>query len=88
MAVAALVLGILSLVFMFIPIIGVIAIPMSIVAIILGVLGKKSLEAQGKTVGIATAGMVTGIIALIISIIFTLICGACAAACAAPFALL
>ena len=85
MAVAAMVLGILALVVMFIPGIGVISIPMSIVGIILGAFGKKQLSAEGKPTGMATAGIVMGIIALAISTLFTLICGACAAACTIPF---
>ena len=79
MAIGALVLGILALVFMWIPIIGIIAIPMALVGVILGVVGKKQLTEAGSPTGMATAGIVLSIIALAISLLFTLICGACAA---------
>jgi hypothetical protein len=88
MGIASMVLGIVSLVVMFIPGIGIIAIPMSIIGIILGAVGKKQLSAAGQPSGFAVAGIVTGIIALVISAIFSLMCGACAATCASPLMLL
>ncbi len=77
MAVASLVLGIVSLVFMFIPGIGSIAPILAIIGIVLSVLGKKQLAATGQPTGVATAGLVCSIIGLVISGIFTLICAGC-----------
>ncbi|MBQ7506211.1 MAG: DUF4190 domain-containing protein [Lachnospiraceae bacterium] len=67
MSIAALILGIVGVVFDFIffPV-GLIA---SIVAIILGAIGRKKVEGKGM----ATAGLVLGIIGLILGIVF-LIC--------------
>jgi len=80
MAVASMVLGILSLLVMWIPVIGIVAVPMSLIGVILGASSKKSLTAQGKPTGVATAGIVMSVIALAISILFTLVCAACLAA--------
>jgi len=84
MAAGALVLGIVALVFSLIPFLNWIAIPLAIVGIILGALGGKQLQQQGKPGGMATAGLVLSIIALVFAIIFTIACGACAACAAAP----
>ncbi|MCL2574214.1 MAG: hypothetical protein FWE34_06675 [Defluviitaleaceae bacterium] len=84
MAVASLVLGVLALVLMWIPVLGIAAIPAALIGIVLAVVGKKNLAAAGSPTGMATAGLVCSIIALIISTIFTLVCGACAAVCATP----
>lgn len=75
MAVASLVLGILSLVFMWIPYINILAIILAIVGIVLGALGMKQLKAAGKPSGMATAGMVMSIIGLAISVIYVIACG-------------
>ena len=84
MAIGALVLGILSLVVMWIPGVGLLAIPMSIAAVALGVVSRKQLAAMGQPTGMATAGFVLGLISLILSVIFTLVCGLCVL-CAIPF---
>lgn len=65
MATAALVLGILAVVFAFIPVIGLIAFILAPLAIIFGVLGRKSSKK-----GQATAGAITGGVGLVISIIW------------------
>jgi len=86
MAIASLVLGILSLILLWIPWIGIIAILTSIIGIVLGVMGKRQLLEADAPTGIATAGIVTSIIALILSSLFTLACVICAAAIAtSPF---
>ncbi|MBS1119097.1 MAG: hypothetical protein H6Q90_1325 [Deltaproteobacteria bacterium] len=58
MAIAALVLGIVGLLFSFIPCLGMYAIPLTLLAVVLGALGMK--KPQGK--GMAIAGLVCGIV--------------------------
>jgi hypothetical protein len=73
LAIAALVLGIISLCMAPIPVITLLAWPGSIVAIVLGILGVKS---SGK--GMAIAGIILGVVALILLIglmIFNLVYG-------------
>jgi len=84
MAVGALVLGIVALVFSLIPFVSVVAIPLAVVGIILGALGGKQLQQQGRPAGQATAGLVLSIIALVFAVIFTIACGACTACATAP----
>lgn len=74
MAVAALVVGICSIVFDFIFVwLGLI---LGIVAIILGVMARK----QNPTDGKATAGLVCGIIGAALAIVCWVACAACASA--------
>ena len=80
MAIASLVLGILSLIIMWIPFISFVAIILSVIGIILGAIGKKQLATAGQPTGMATAGIVLSIISLALSTIFVIACGACAAA--------
>lgn len=63
MAIAALVLGILGLVLSFVPCLGMYAMPLTILAIILGGLGMK--KVQGK--GMSIAGLVMGVIGTLIA---------------------
>lgn len=65
MATAGMVLGILAAIFAFIPLIGVIAFVLAPLAIVFGVLGRKSAKR-----GQAIAGMVLGIVGLVISMIW------------------
>lgn len=73
MAVGALVCGIVSVVFCWL---FYVAIPASLVAIVLGVLARKKLPQGGA--GMATAGLVLGIIGLGLSVL-TIACIVCAA---------
>ena len=73
MAVAALVLGIVSLVFSLTKTAGIGGI-CAILAIIFGVLGQKK-DPERK--GMAKAGMIMGIVALSLGIIITIACLAC-----------
>lgn len=55
----------------------IIALPVSIVGLVLSVVGGKALKASAQPHGIATAGMVIGIIATVLSAIFFFTCGVC-----------
>lgn len=77
MAVASLVLGIVSLVFLFIPGVNFIGIITAIVGIILGAMARKKMDQQK---GMATAGLVCSIIALAACTIVWIACIACASA--------
>jgi|GEM_PF-1790698 len=78
MAVAALILGILSVVLSWIPVAGwIMCLAMGIIAIVLGALGRTR---QPDKKGMAVAGMILGIIGVAFSIIWVLACGAAFAA--------
>ena len=79
-SIAGLVLGIVALLLSFaaaavIP--TFIALPLSIVGLVLSVVGGKKAKANGAKSGIATAGLVIGIIAVVFSAITFLSCGLC-----------
>ena len=77
-AIAGLVLGIVALVFGFIPgICAVLSLPMAIVGLVLSVVGGKALKAAGQPAGMATAGLVIGIIAIVFTAISFFTCGIC-----------
>lgn len=63
MPVAALVLGIVGLVLSLVPCLGMYAMPLTVLAIVMGVLGRK--KPTGK--GMALAGMICGIIGTLIA---------------------
>ena len=71
MAIASLVLGIISLVLSFFGL-GMVSVFTVIIGIILGVLGRKDPEKKGM----ATAGLVCSIIALVIGVIMWIACAA------------
>ena len=64
MPIAAMVCGIVGLVFSFIPCLGMYAAPVCLLAVILGVIGMKKAE-KGK--GMAIAGLITGIVGTLIA---------------------
>lgn len=74
MAIASMVLGIISVVFCWVFYFGI---PCSIVGLVLGVIGKKKNSEAGATSGMATAGIVCSIIALAINILLITACAAC-----------
>ena len=81
MAVASLVLGIVSIVggVFFSGILGWASSIIAVVGIVLGVLGRKNPEKKS----LATAGMVCSIVGLVLSLLFTVACVACAGGTAA-----
>ncbi len=66
-----LVLGFLSGIF------SLISFPLAVVGLVLAIVGRKKLIAQGGKTGIATAGFVMGIIAVCITAIAFFTCGIC-----------
>ncbi len=76
MAIASLVLGIIAIVFEFLPVpgLGWIAVILAIVGIVLGALGRKR---DPQRAGMATAGLVISIIALVLGLIVAIACAAC-----------
>ena len=73
MAVAGLILGIVSIVLSFIGgYFSIVALPLAIIGLVLAVVAGKK-----KKSGVATAGLVIGIIAVVISAIFFFTCGIC-----------
>lgn len=85
LSIAALVLGILGIVGGWIPVVGYFTLICSILGLTFGVIGrKKSIAAEGKASGLATAGLVLGIIGVaiaVLALVCTVICvGAIAAA--------
>lgn len=78
MPVAALVLGIIGTLLSWHPFLMLLGAPMAILAIILGIMGRKQLAAQNQPTGMATAGMVLGIVGTTISALIFAACAACA----------
>lgn len=68
--IASLVLGICSLLFCAIPIIGLI---LSIIALIISIKARKKLKQTKENKGIVTAGIVLSIVSLVLAIIITII---------------
>ena len=68
MGVAALIMGIISVVVAFIPCLGLLAFFTAIVAIVLGAIGISQASCSETPKGLAIGGLVTGALALLISI--------------------
>jgi len=80
MAVAALVLGIIGTLFSLNWLTVWVGGPMAIIALVLGILARKQLAAEGKPTGLATAGMVLGIVGTTVALLIFAVCASCAAA--------
>jgi len=74
MAVASLVLGIVSLVFVIIPGLQFIGAIVGLIGIILGILGRKKAKTENQPTGTATAGFVMSIIGTVLSAIMYIAC--------------
>ena len=75
-SIAALVCGVVGLVFSWFGIFAIIALICSIVGIILGAMGMKKAEAENMPKGLAVAGLVCGIVGAAFAVI-GVICYAC-----------
>jgi hypothetical protein len=73
--VAALVLGIIGTLFSLFPGTFIIGCLLGLVALILGIVGRKSLATAGQPTGVATAGLVLGIVALVVGVLMFILCG-------------
>lgn len=73
MAIGALVLGIGSLLFAFIPFVGFASVPFAIGAVVLGVIGLGKSREIGQGKGLAIGGLVTGAVALVVSVLYVLL---------------
>lgn len=73
MAIAGLVLGIVGIVFTFIPGVSIVGLIAAIVGLILSILARKR---DPERRGMATAGLVLSIIAIVIWVIVLIACGA------------
>lgn len=75
MSIAALVLGILGTVFSLFPGLFIVGIPLSLVALVLGVLGRKDAMSSSKPTSTATAGVVLGCIGTVVGLSMFALCG-------------
>ena len=66
---AAMILGIISIVFSFIPLIGYLTYVSAIVAIVLGAIGKKKSKEVGMKCGSGTVGILLGIVCFVLNIV-------------------
>jgi hypothetical protein len=73
LAIGALVLGIGSLLFAFIPFVGFASVPFAIGAVVLGVIGLGKSRENGQGKGLAIGGLVTGAVALAVSVLYVLL---------------
>ncbi|MCY3802255.1 MAG: hypothetical protein OXG46_11845 [Chloroflexi bacterium] len=71
MGIAGMILGILAIIFVWIPIVGVIAWPLIIIGLPLSAIGFAQNRKRGEGSGMAIAGIVMNIIALVIAILWT-----------------
>ena len=80
-SIAALVLGIASVVLAFIPIVTWFSLPAGIVGVVLAAMAMKGAKAAGMSSGMAIAGLVLSIIGLVIwpIVLLTVGCAACVA---------
>ena len=76
MGIAGMILGILAIIFVWIPFIGLIAIPMVAIGLPLSIIGFRNARRQDTGAGMAIAGMVTNIVAMAVILLWMLIFGA------------
>lgn len=73
MGIAALIMGIVSCCFFWIPYFNIICLMMSIAGMILSIVGLKKSKSAGASAGVSVAGLVLSIIGLVLSSIFCLV---------------
>ena len=76
MGIAGMILGILAIIFVWIPVIGLIAIPMVAVGLPLSIVGFRNARRLNTGAGMAIAGMVTNIVAVAGILLWMLVFGA------------
>jgi hypothetical protein len=74
MSAGALVLGIIGTILALIPGLSIVGAVLGVLAVILGVVGRKSAATNNRPTGSATAGMVLGIIGLVIGSAMFILC--------------
>ncbi|HEX2573512.1 MAG TPA: DUF4190 domain-containing protein [Polyangia bacterium] len=77
MPVAALVLGILSTICSLTVLLWPVGVALGVVALILGIVGRKSAAANNQPTGLATAGLALGGVGLALGILLFVSCAAC-----------
>lgn len=75
MGIAGMILGILAIVFVWIPFIGLIAVPMVAVGLPLSIAGFRNARRHDTGSGMAIAGMVTNIVAMAVILLWVLLFG-------------
>ncbi len=75
MGIAALILGILSIIIGFIPLCGMIALVPALIGLILGIVDTVQKSKKGEKKGVSIAGIVLSAIAMIIISVWTLVIG-------------
>ena len=73
MGIAALIMGIVSCCFFWIPYFNIICLMMSIAGLILSIIGLKKSKSAGASVGVSVAGLVLSIVGLVLSSISCLV---------------
>ncbi|MDR2865049.1 MAG: DUF4190 domain-containing protein [Spirochaetaceae bacterium] len=77
MGTASLVLGIISIVFSWVPLWNYVALAAGIIAIVFGVKSRKVAQINGQGAGIPAAGLVLGIVGTVLSGVGALTCTLC-----------
>lgn len=75
MGVAALVLGIISLLLSFIPVIGLLGIGLAIIGLILGIIDWVQKKKKEEKHGLAIAGVICAAVAIVIVMLYTALAG-------------
>jgi len=75
MGIAALVLGIISLLLSFIPVIGILGLGLAIIGLVLGIIDWVQKKKKDEKHGQAIAGVVCSAVAIIIVILYTVLAG-------------
>lgn len=73
MAIAGLVLGILSIIGGLTPVFCLVSWIFAVIGLVLSVIARKNLKSEGKPYGMATGGFICSIIGIVLSIVGTLI---------------